>query len=541
MKIDTDDVLVSKRLRVEGGFDQQSASSFGGPVVFSNTISVLGEGGIQADNLNLSGNLDQPRKIAMSETKPSIDGKVGDFVFNAIPISGQFAGWTYTTSGSWNRFGLISTSGDSNTINIDDATIGNLTVTGTIIGTGNITGDGSGLANLDADNITSGTIDADRVPILNQNTTGNAASADTVDVGGTNANATFYPIFTDNNGSAKSLNLDGNLYYNPSSNTLTAGTFSGSLNASNLSSGTVPVSRMNGTYAMNITGTATQADNINIDESNSNSNYQVTFSALNNGGYNRQYIDSDDSHLLYNPATATLSGLNISASNISGNGSQLEQLNATNLSSGTVADARIPSLDASKITAGTFADARIPSLDASKITAGTFADARIPSLNASKITAGTISVDRLPAETPNFFTNTIKITSTTLASDNKVYVSQGMVWFYETPEAGNTVAPSIQYASGVGMNSYMSQGDVIHIKLIKTVTAANQHLFDVAGKDLKVNNVFVPTYFENGRPSSSGTSGVDVYDITLYRVNTTGSAASDYKAIVSHLKCPDPA
>jgi len=54
----------------------------------------------------------------------------------------------------------------------------------------------------------------------------------------------------------------------------------------------------------------------------------------------------------------------------------------------------IPDLNASKITAGTLADARIPNLNASKITAGTLADARIPNLNASKITAGTLPVSR---------------------------------------------------------------------------------------------------------------------------------------------------
>ena len=69
--------------------------------------------------------------------------------------------------------------------------------------------------------------------------------------------------------------------------------------------------------ATQLTGTADNADNINIDEANGNTNYQVTFSALNNAGYNRQYIDTDNSHLVYNPATATLSGLNISGSSIS--------------------------------------------------------------------------------------------------------------------------------------------------------------------------------------------------------------------------------
>ena len=97
-----------------------------------------------------------------------------------------------------------------------------------------------------------------------------------------------------------------------------------------------------GTYTMNITGTANQAHNINIDEANNNTNYQVTFSPNNNAGFNRQLIDSDNGHFLYNPSTATLSGLNIAASTITAsNGSGIQALNGSNISSGTVPVARI--------------------------------------------------------------------------------------------------------------------------------------------------------------------------------------------------------
>ena len=66
----------------------------------------------------------------------------------------------------------------------------------------------------------------------------------------------------------------------------------------------------------NTSGTATNADNINIDEVNGNTDYQVTFSAQNDGGYNRQYIDTDNAHLLYNPSTNLLNGLNIGVGTI---------------------------------------------------------------------------------------------------------------------------------------------------------------------------------------------------------------------------------
>ena len=83
--------------------------------------------------------------------------------------------------------------------------------------------------------------------------------------------------------------------------------------------------------------------------------------------------------------------------------SSTDQSNArTNLGLGTAATSASTAFAAashthaaSDITSGTLADARIPSLAASKITSGTFADARIPSLAASKITSGTLNNARL--------------------------------------------------------------------------------------------------------------------------------------------------
>tara|TARA_R100001463_G_scaffold108562_1_gene163102 strand:- start:2 stop:1390 length:1389 start_codon:yes stop_codon:yes gene_type:complete len=87
---------------------------------------------------------------------------------------------------------------------------------------------------------------------------------------------------------------------------------------------------------------------------------------------------------------------------------------------------QIPNLDASKITTGELANARIADLPASKITSGTLDNARIsldaaeiPDLAASKITSGSMSADRIGSGTiadariPNLAAS--KITSGTFA------------------------------------------------------------------------------------------------------------------------------
>jgi hypothetical protein len=111
----------------------------------------------------------------------------------------------------------------------------------------NYYGSGANLTSLNASNISSGTIPAARVGDIS----GNAASADTVDVtGASNQDASFMLTFADATGSARTIKVDGDLTYNPSTNVLSTGTFSGSgasltsLNADNISSGTLAQARI---------------------------------------------------------------------------------------------------------------------------------------------------------------------------------------------------------------------------------------------------------------------------------------------------------
>ncbi len=67
------------------------------------------------------------------------------------------------------------------------------------------------------------------------------------------------------------------------------------------------------------------------------------------------------------------------------------QLDAT----GKLPDTQLPDIAAAKIT-GVLSASNIPNLDASKITSGSINVARIPSLDAAKITTGTLGTDRIP-------------------------------------------------------------------------------------------------------------------------------------------------
>jgi hypothetical protein len=91
----------------------------------------------------------------------------------------------------------------------------------------------------------------------------------------------------------------------------------------------------------------------------------------------------------------------------SGNGSNLTNLNASNLASGTVPDARFPAtlpaasgvnltaLNASNLGSGTVPDARFPA------TLPAVSGANLTSLNASNLSSGTVATARLASGTAN--------------------------------------------------------------------------------------------------------------------------------------------
>ena len=154
------------------------------------------------------------------------------------------------------------------------------------------------------------------------------------------------------------------------------------------------------------------------------------------GGYLDNHVVrySGTSGTTIQTSTTTISDAGLlTATSFSGNGSLITALNATQLTSGTVPDARFPAtlpaasgvnltaLNATQLTSGTIPGARFPAtlpassgvnltaLNATQLTSGTVPDARFPAtlpaasgvnltaLNATQLTSGTVPVARLGA------------------------------------------------------------------------------------------------------------------------------------------------
>ena len=185
----------------------------------------------------------------------------------------------------------ISSSGNANILVVTGTGVN---VAGTLNATGNITGDsiignGQALTGLNASNITSGTLAQAR--LANSSLTVNGTSITLGSSGTITANttqtltrgtyltganfnggtATTWAVdATDAATASKVVARDANGSF--SANVITANTFSGivigdganlaNLNASNLSSGTVPSARLSGTYTITVSGSATTAGTV---------------------------------------------------------------------------------------------------------------------------------------------------------------------------------------------------------------------------------------------------------------------------------------
>ena len=184
-----------------------------------------------------------------------------------------------------------------------------------------------------------------------------------------------------------------------------------------------------------------------------------------------------------------------------GIGTDLTLLNGSNITTGTVAEARIAALPATKITSGTFDAARIPDLNASKITTGTFSTDRIPALDASKISSGTLSADRIPA------LGASKITSGTFAVDcipslNASKITDGTLSADRLPTSGVTAG-----SYGPSGNQSPAHGGTFNVP---SITAdAKGRVTSASTKTVTLPTYSTATSSANGLMSATDKSKLD--------------------------------
>ena len=182
--------------------------------------------------------------------------------------------------------------------------------------------------------------------------------------------------FVDSNTAGfKRLNMDTNLTYNPSTNTLTASVFSGSVSGNASSASKLATARsINGTNfdgTANITtskwGTARNLNGVSVDGSanktlepyverddSSNANRYITFADNNTAGYKRLNMDTN---LSYNPSTnvlaTSISGVSTNANNIKVNHDSGNSWHSFIMvdSAGTSGDYRLLKVDSSQSVA----------------------------------------------------------------------------------------------------------------------------------------------------------------------------------------------
>ncbi len=135
--VNTENISVTRSIKVEGGKDGNTVSEFNGPVIFNDKITSNSSRGIEANSLYLQGDEVISRKYTVGVSTPTEFGNSGDIEYYSRPDDGGHLGWVYTSNNKWRKFGPIQNN------------IGNYVGiwTGTHYGT--YYGDGSNLSGLD--------------------------------------------------------------------------------------------------------------------------------------------------------------------------------------------------------------------------------------------------------------------------------------------------------------------------------------------------------------------------------------------------------
>jgi hypothetical protein len=346
--------------------------------------------------------------------------------------------------------------------------------------------------------------------------TGQASNATNVNIlNDESTNAGHFVNFTNTSSGNQRIQADSQFKYNPNTGHLT-----------------VPE-----VFAF-LQGTADKSNSSKVDERNNNQNYQVGFTTANGTGYQRHYIDSDDTHFTYNPATGRLI-----APIFRGNGNELTNIRVTNIVGNNSTEVINIDLiqDATLLVQGVVQLSNAINGTRQNIAATEKAvgDLKIHANNASNLSNGTVNNDRLLKASLTgqgivSLSDSIEGTSQTIAASERAVgllnahagnasnLTEGLVNINLIQDASTTVQGVVQLSNAINGTSQTiaaSEKAVGDLKNYVDTTPINPDLLPKASYTLQGITDYTQTF--NVDDDNSALTGRGANNLRKHAANAT--------------------
>ena len=347
----------------------------------------------------------------------------------------------------------------------------------------------------------------------------------------TSTNTDFLLYFASTTtGALTAVKQDSGLTYNPSTGLLTSAAFSGSgasltaLNGSNISTGTVAAARV-ATLNQDTTGTAAIATTVTVADESSDTTCFPLFATAATGDLGAK----SGSNLTFNSSTGVLA-----ATTFSGSGASLTSLNGSNISTGTIAAARVATLNQNTTgTAGGLSSAVTVSLTGAVTGSATFTSAGDTASITTTATSDptiTLAGDLTGSAT---LTNLGDATLTATIAANSVALGTDTTGNYVATITGGTGIASSGATSGEGVAHTLSVDLSELTDMTGGMTGTDEFIVLDAGADRrKAANEIGLSIFNNDSGFTTNTG--DITNVSVSGTGLSGGGASGSVTITSN-------